>query len=121
MKASVIMSTYNAVQWLEKVVWGFSVQTVTDFEIIIADDGSDAKTKEKIDELRKLIVVPIIHIWHEDHGFQKTKILNKAILASTTDYLIFIKESKNFIILISAKMELFVFKHKSSIKKKSRI
>lgn len=89
MKASVIMSTYNAVQWLEKVVWGFSVQTVTDFEIIIADDGSDAKTKEKIDELRKLIAVPIIHIWHEDHGFQKTKILNKAILASTTDYLIF--------------------------------
>ena len=39
MKASVIMSTYNAEEWLEKVIWGLSVQTETNFEIIIADDG----------------------------------------------------------------------------------
>src|SRR6478752_6820257 len=89
MRASVIMSTYNAVEWLEKVLWGFSVQTVTDFEIIIADDGSRAETKSKIEELSKLISIPIVHVWHEDHGFQKTKILNKAILASNSDYLIF--------------------------------
>ncbi len=89
MKGSVIMSTYNAVQWLEKVLWGFSVQTVTDFEIIIADDGSGFETKEKIEELKKVITIPIIHVWQEDDGFQKTKILNKAILASNSDYLIF--------------------------------
>lgn len=89
MKASVIMSTYNAEEWLEKVLFGFSVQTTTDFEIIIADDGSNYKTKEKIEELKKSISIPIVHVWHEDNGFQKTKILNKAILASSTDYLIF--------------------------------
>ena len=89
MKISVIMSTYNSVQWLEKVLWGFSIQTITDFEIIIADDGSKAETKEKIEALRKLITVPIIHVWHEDNGFQKSKILNKAIIAATGDYLIF--------------------------------
>ena len=89
MKASVIMSTYNSVEWLEKVIWGFSVQKTTDFEIIIADDGSTIETKNKIEELKKNISIPIIHVWHEDHGFQKTKILNKAILASNADYLIF--------------------------------
>jgi len=89
MKASVIMSTYNSVQWLEKVLWGFSVQTTTDFEIVIADDGSKAETKEKIEALQKLITIPIIHVWHEDNGFQKSKILNKAIIAATGDYLIF--------------------------------
>lgn len=89
MKISVIMSTYNSVQWLEKVLWGFSIQTTTDFEIIIADDGSKAETKEKIEALRKLITVPIIHVWHEDNGFQKSKILNMAIIAATGDYLIF--------------------------------
>ena len=89
MKISVIMSTYNSVQWLEKVLWGFSIQTTTDFEIIIADDGSKAETKEKIEALKKIISIPIIHVWHEDHGFQKSKILNKAIIASTGDYLIF--------------------------------
>ncbi len=89
MKASVIMSTYNSVEWLEKVIWGFSVQKTTDFEIIIADDGSTVETKNKIEELKKNSSIPIIHVWHEDHGFQKTKILNKAILASNADYLIF--------------------------------
>lgn len=89
MNASVIMTTYNAIEWLEKVLWGFSVQTARDFEIIIADDGSTAATKERIDELRKLISIPIVHVWQEDHGFQKTKILNKAILAASSDYLIF--------------------------------
>lgn len=89
MKASVIMSTYNAEEWLEKVIWGFSVQTVRDFEIIIADDGSTPKTKELLDRLRDLIDVPLVHVWQEDNGFQKSQILNKAIIASNSDYLIF--------------------------------
>ena len=89
MKASVIISTYNSVSWLEKVLWGFSVQTDTDFEIIIADDGSTIETEQKIKELSKLINIPIVHIWHKDNGFQKTKILNKSIVASRSDYLIF--------------------------------
>lgn len=89
MRASVIFSTYNSVEWLEKVLWGFSVQTVSDFEIILADDGSKPETKEKIDALRKEIKIPIVHVWQEDNGFQKSQILNKAIIASRTDYLIF--------------------------------
>ena len=39
MNASVILSTYNSVEWLEKVLWGYSAQTYTDFEIVIADDA----------------------------------------------------------------------------------
>ncbi|MCF6132566.1 glycosyltransferase family 2 protein [Flavobacterium wongokense] len=89
MTASVIFSTYNSEAWLEKTIIGFSVQTFTDFEIIIADDGSKEATRELIDRLRKEISIPIIHVWQEDNGFQKSQILNKAILASTSDYLIF--------------------------------
>ena len=89
MKASVIMSTYNAEAWLEKVIIGFSVQTEKDFEIVIADDGSKPATKELLDKLRNEISMPIIHVWHRDNGFQKSQILNKAIVASSSDYLIF--------------------------------
>lgn len=89
MKASVIFSTYNSEEWLEKVIWGYSVQTTKDFEIIIADDGSKETTKNLIEKYQKLVDFSIIHVWQEDKGFQKSQILNKAILASTTDYLIF--------------------------------
>lgn len=89
MKTSVILSTYNAEAWLEKVIWGLNSQTENDFEIIIADDGSTPKTKELLDALRPLIKMPLLHVWQEDNGFQKSQILNKAIVASNSDYLIF--------------------------------
>jgi glycosyltransferase involved in cell wall biosynthesis len=89
MKASVIFSTYNSEAWLEKTIWGFSAQDQPDFEIIIADDGSKPATKELIDALRPQIKMPIIHVWQQDNGFQKSQILNKAIVASNSDYLIF--------------------------------
>ncbi|HEY0090903.1 MAG TPA: glycosyltransferase, partial [Flavobacterium sp.] len=89
MKASVIMSTYNSEEWLEKVIWGFSVQTEIDFEIIVADDGSRIETKQMLDSMREIIHIPLVHVWQEDLGFRKSEILNKAVTASSSDYLIF--------------------------------
>lgn len=89
MEMSVIFSTYNSEEWLEKVIIGFSVQTFKKFEIIIADDGSRNTTKELIDNLKSKIDIPIIHVWHPDNGFQKSQILNKAILAANSEYLVF--------------------------------
>jgi glycosyltransferase involved in cell wall biosynthesis len=89
MKVSVIITTYNAEDWLRKVLVGFSVQTETDFELVIADDGSTSKTKEVIAAFLSKFKYPIIHVWQEDDGFQKSKILNKAILKTNSDYLLF--------------------------------
>ena len=89
LKASIVITTYNAPLWLHKVLLGFSIQTFQDFEIIIADDGSTQETKAVVDSFKNKFKYPLQHIWQEDHGFQKPKILNKAILASKTDYLIF--------------------------------
>ncbi|MGO4771921.1 glycosyltransferase family 2 protein [Flavobacterium sp. W22_SRS_FK3] len=84
---SVIISTYNSVEWLKKVIWGYNTQTYRNFEMVIADDGSRQETFDLIEELKKEVFYPIIHVWHEDNGFQKSQILNKAILACTTDYI----------------------------------
>ncbi len=89
MKVSIIFTTYNAPRWLEKVLWGYSVQTHKDFEIIVADDGSGPETREVIDNVRTETGLDIQHLWHEDDGFRKCEILNKAILAAKYDYLIF--------------------------------
>jgi glycosyltransferase involved in cell wall biosynthesis len=89
MKVSVIITTYNAVEWLQKVLVGFSVQTECDFEIVIADDGSTSETKELLSLFSSKFKYPIVHVWQEDDGFQKSKILNKAILKSNSEYLLF--------------------------------
>lgn len=89
MKISVIITTYNAEDWLRKVLIGFSVQTETDFEIVIADDGSTSKTSDVLNEFTSEFKHPIVHVWHADDGFQKSKILNRAIVKSNADYLLF--------------------------------
>lgn len=89
MKHSVIFSTYNSPAWLEKVLWGFFAQTTKSFEIVVADDGSTGETRELIEKMRAVSPVPLWHVWQEDDGFQKCRILNKAIAAASGDYLIF--------------------------------
>lgn len=89
MKISVILSTYNSPKWLEKVLWGYHKQTFKDFELVIADDGSDDKTAELLERMRLLTGLEIKHVWQEDKGFRKCRILNKAILETRFDYIIF--------------------------------
>ena len=89
MNVSVILSTYNSPLWLEKVLWGYSRQSFRNFEIVIADDGSEAATARLIDGMRDKTGVAITHVWHEDQGFRKCRILNKAILQARHDYLLF--------------------------------
>lgn len=89
MKTSVIFTTYNSPVWLEKVLWGFFTQTYRDFEIVIADDGSRDETRQLIERLSASSPMPIRHVWQPDDGFQKSRILNKAIAAAKGDYLIF--------------------------------
>jgi glycosyltransferase involved in cell wall biosynthesis len=89
MKLSVIISTYNNPAWLEKVMWGYECQSYKNFELIIADDGSGQPTFDLIERFKQNQVLDIKHVWHPDNGFQKSAILNKAVAASETDYLLF--------------------------------
>ena len=85
---SIIISTYNAPDRLEKTLWGYESQTERDFEIIIADDGSTDATKQLVDQYRDQ-GLPLRHVWHEDRGFQKNRILNKALRVARGRYCIF--------------------------------
>ena len=89
MQQSVIISTYNQPAWLAKVLCGYLEQTFKDFELLIADDGSDSRTAEVIANFQQIADFPVKHIWHPDEGFQKCAILNKATLSASADYLIF--------------------------------
>ena len=89
MFCSVIISTYNSPHWLEKVLWGYAAQTHADFELIVADDGSERQTAALIARMRHPIRQRVSHVWHEDRGFRKCRILNRAIAAAEGKYLVF--------------------------------
>lgn len=89
MFVSVIFTTYNHPKWLEKTLWGFECQSYKDFEVIVADDGSNQETTDVVNRIKAESNLSIQHIWQEDNGFQKCQIMNKAIVASQGDYLIF--------------------------------
>ncbi len=89
-KATVIISVYNKLDFLAKVLAGFERQTERDFEIILADDGSGPAFTEALPALMNAAGIPWQHCWHEDAGFRKNKILNEAIRRAGADYLIFV-------------------------------
>lgn len=90
MKISVIVSTYNSPAWLEKVLLGLHAQSYRDFELVIADDGSSPSTQVLISQYKSQVFFPLIHVWHEDKGFRKCEIVNKAILQASGNYLVFL-------------------------------
>lgn len=89
LEISVIISTYNSKEWLSKVLEGYKHQSYDAFEVIVADDGSRPDTKELIDNFNSNYPVPIHHIWHEDEGYRRQRILNIAITKSNFDYILF--------------------------------
>lgn len=89
MNISVILSTYNQPRWLELALWGYAVQTDRDFELIIADDGSRPETAAVVQRMQRETGLDVVHVWHEDRGFRKCEILNRAIEQSRGDYLLF--------------------------------
>lgn len=80
---------YNRAEVLRLVLAACSRQSFTEFEVIIADDGSGPEIAAVIEEARGY-GFPLLHVWHEDRGWRKNRILNSAIRAATTDYLVFI-------------------------------
>jgi glycosyltransferase involved in cell wall biosynthesis len=86
---SVIVSTYDRPAFLEKVLRGYAAQSDRNFELVIADDGSAEPTADVITTARRSSGLSIVHVWHADDGFRKSLILNRAIAASSGDYLMF--------------------------------
>jgi glycosyltransferase involved in cell wall biosynthesis len=87
---SILLATYNWPQALKLCLESLSTQTDLDFEIIIADDGSTVDTKNLIASTQTHFPVKMTHLWQEDLGFRKTRILNQAIEAAQGKYLVFL-------------------------------
>jgi len=90
MRVSLIITTYNWPESLFLVLLSIKNQTKVPEEVIIADDGSTAETKEIITKFQKDSTLKIIHSWQKDNGFRVARARNKAIAKSSCDYIILI-------------------------------
>ena len=87
-RITVVISTYNHLRPLELCLAAFRNQTVAPGEILIADDGSGAETRNLISQLLPSLPCPARHVWHEDRGFRKNMILNRCLAEAKGDYLV---------------------------------
>jgi glycosyltransferase involved in cell wall biosynthesis len=87
---SVIVTTWNREEALDAVLRSLAVQTDSDFEVIIADDGSGEGTAKLIADWVPKLGCPLKHVWQEHRGFRAAEIRNRAILASAGVYCIFL-------------------------------
>jgi glycosyltransferase involved in cell wall biosynthesis len=91
MRYTIIITTYNWHTALDLILEALlpQIKNRDNVEIIIADDGSGLETREVVNKYSNLF--PLFqHIWHEDNGFRRSIIINKAVVAATGDYILFL-------------------------------
>jgi glycosyltransferase involved in cell wall biosynthesis len=89
MKLAVIVTTYNRPDALAAVLEAYGAQDTHAFELVVADDGSRDDTRRLITDYARRAPFPVRHVWQEDRGFRAAAIRNRAIAATTANYVIF--------------------------------
>lgn len=88
-RTELIVSTYNNPRSLGLCLASVARQGIRPDGIAIADDGSGPETAAVV-EAFALPGVAVRHVWHEDRGFEKNAILNRAIATSEAEFLLFL-------------------------------
>ncbi len=89
---SLIISFYKNLRMLELVLGSLKLQTYKNFQLVICDDGSPKEIVDRVHELLEALEIPSIHLWHEDIGFRKNRILNWGLHYTLAEYLVFIDQ-----------------------------
>jgi glycosyltransferase involved in cell wall biosynthesis len=87
--ASVIVTSYNDLEILPATLAALACQSDSNFEVVIADDGSHEDYAALLREWAPRFAHGIHHVWHDDQGFRRARILNRGILVSRFDRVIF--------------------------------
>lgn len=89
MKTAVILTTYNRPDALAVVLDGYIRQDTLDFDLLVADDGSTDETRDLVSEYARRAPLRLQHVWQEDRGFRPGAARNRALAATSAEYIIF--------------------------------
>jgi glycosyltransferase involved in cell wall biosynthesis len=76
---SLFISTFNMPRHLDLVLAALTKQSIDRFEIILCDDGSEEATKMIVEKYKPTFGTRLIHLWQENKGFRKCRILNEGL------------------------------------------
>ncbi len=86
---SVILSTYNRPDALKTVLEGYERVCARELEVLVADDGSTADTRDLVQTLAQRVSFRLIHVWQEDVGFRLAAVRNRAVRRASGEILVF--------------------------------
>lgn len=90
-RTELVLTTYNNPRSLALCLESVGRQDTACDSICVADDGSGPETKAVVDAFAaRRPDLRVRHLWHEDLGFRKCAILNKAIATSEAEFFVFI-------------------------------
>jgi GT2 family glycosyltransferase len=89
-RISLVVVTYNWPEALALSLRAIAAQSQLPDEVIVTDDGSDARTRDAIVRAARGYPTRIAHVWQEDSGFRAARARNRGIAAARGDFVIFI-------------------------------
>jgi glycosyltransferase involved in cell wall biosynthesis len=87
---SVVVTTYNRSDALAQVLGGLARQSDTNFEIIVADDGSIEPQRDAVRTSALTLGLSLTHVWHPDVGFTASRVRNRGVSVARGIYLVFL-------------------------------
>ena len=85
---SVVITTFNRSAALLAVLGALSRQTDKNFDVIVADDGSQPQHRLRILEAAVSQSLGLTHVWHPDVGFTASKVRNRGVSLANSNYLL---------------------------------
>jgi len=85
-----IINTWNQPEYLARVLKAVALQSSIPNEVLLADDGSDEKTRTVFANWVANFPGSGTHVWQEHQGFRRARILNQAIAQAKSQYLVFL-------------------------------
>ena len=87
---ALVITTYNRPAALDRVLHSVARQSSLPRQVIIADDGSDARTTAVVASWRGRLGAPLHHAWQPDEGFRAAASRNRAARDADADLLVFV-------------------------------
>jgi glycosyltransferase involved in cell wall biosynthesis len=90
MSLALVINTHNQPEYLDRVLNAVADQTRLPDEVLLADDGSANDTRELFQGWAATQKFHSSHLWQKNEGFRRSRILNQAIAAARSDYVVFL-------------------------------